>query len=93
MLKLPQLNQEQMESTVANNATTNKGKVQTAQQKQTYIINTKNAKIAAQEKSLTTTQVKNENAQLKSSKDGIVVFIKAANFGSTAELVIASDGI
>ncbi|MBU3101765.1 MULTISPECIES: hypothetical protein [Clostridium] len=74
-------------ASVANKDITNKGKAQTAQQKQTILLIQQNAKIAAQEKPLTAAQVKDENIKVKSSKDGLVVFIKAANFGSTAEIV------
>ncbi|MBX4268033.1 hypothetical protein [Clostridium estertheticum] len=75
------------ETSVANKDITNKGKVQTAQQKQTILLIQQNAKIAAQEKPLTAAQVKDENTKVESSKDGLVVFIKAANFGSTAEII------
>ncbi|MBU3216905.1 hypothetical protein LL033_14770 [Clostridium estertheticum] len=75
------------EASVANKDITNKGKVQTAKQKQTILLIQQNAKIAAQEKPLTAAQVKDENTKVKSSKDGLVVFIKAANFGSTAEII------
>ncbi|MBX4261023.1 hypothetical protein KTC96_16680 [Clostridium estertheticum] len=75
------------ETSVANNDIANKGKVQTAKQKQTILLIQQNAKIAAQEKPLTAAQVKDENTKVKSSKDGLVVFIKAANFGSTAEII------
>lgn len=74
-------------ASVANKDITNKGKVQTAKQKQTILLIQQNAKIAAQEKPLTAAQVKDENTKVKTSKDGLVVFIKAANFGSTAEIV------
>ncbi|MBU3175336.1 hypothetical protein KPL47_03025 [Clostridium estertheticum] len=76
------------EAKVAKKDITNKGKVQTAQQKQTILLIQQNAKIAAQEKSLTAAQVKDESAKVKSSKDGLVVFVKAANFGSTAETIM-----
>ncbi|MBX4264031.1 hypothetical protein [Clostridium estertheticum] len=75
------------EASVANKDITNKGKVQTAKQKQTILLIQQNAKIAAQEKPLTAAQVKDENTKVENSKDGLVVFIKAANFGSTAEII------
>ncbi|MPQ33216.1 hypothetical protein E4V42_17480 [Clostridium estertheticum] len=75
------------EASVANKDIANKGKVQTAKQKQTILLIQQNAKIAAQEKPLTAAQVKDENTKVESSKDGLVVFIKAANFGSTAEII------
>ncbi|MCB2357806.1 hypothetical protein [Clostridium estertheticum] len=75
------------EASVANKDITNKGKAQTAKQKQTILLIQQNAKIAAQEKPLTAAQVKDENTKVESSKDGLVVFIKAANFGSMAEII------
>jgi len=70
---------------VDNKNTTNKVTGQTALQKQATILKQQNALIAATQKKAALEKI--ETAKAISSKDGIVVFIKAANFGSMAEIV------
>lgn len=70
---------------VDNKSTTNQGSGQTALQKQALILKQQNAQIAATQKKAAIDKI--ENAKVKDSKDGIIVFVKAANFGSMAEII------
>lgn len=67
-------------TSVVSKDTVNQEKAKAAQQQK--------AKVAQQQKTQTAQQEKAENAKAINSKEGFTVFVKAANFGSTAELII-----
>ena len=81
--KAPSVKSSQNGTSDANANTTTEEKAQIAKKQK--------AQVAQAAKAAKAAQAKSETAKVVNSKDGLIVFVKAATFGSTSELVLDNN--
>lgn len=84
--KAPSVKSSQNGTSDANANTTTEEKAQIAKKQKAQV-----AQAAQAAKAAKAAQAKSETAKVVNSKDGLIVFVKAATFGSTSELVLDNN--